>query len=469
MDIKILEIVKAVEGKLLGEPNEALSVHKISTDTRTLEKEDVFFALRGTNFDGHDFIREAFEKGARHFVLSSTEKVPAEVKKAANVVLVADTLKAYGDLAKFYRQKFRIPAIAVTGSSGKTTVKEMLAHVLSQKFRVLKNRGTENNLVGVPKTIFQLDPSHEVIVIEMGTNQPGEIDRLSSIISPQIGIVTHIGHSHLEGLKDLDGVKAEKLRILNHIDRGGVLLLNGQDPMLRDVASGMHKVLRVGFLKEGNDLMAGQIWCHEAGTTFHVERFIYEPEIERTLVETPLIGRHNVLNCLLAILAAGSLGMKFSEIREGLASFKAVNGRLNFKKIADIQFIDDSYNSNPSSFRAALDTLKEFKIREKKGVVCGDMLELGEKSEELHRQIGAAMADFLFDFVIAAGPMNAHLVDEALKKGFDPTRIHHVKDSQEAGKLCRQIASAGDFVLVKGSRGMHMEKVFECFTTSSTR
>lgn len=461
MDVKLGEVLQAIQGNVIGEIPEELSIREISTDTRSLEKADLFFALAGKQFNGHDFIKEAISKGVRYFVVSDLNKISSEFKKSANFIVVDDTLKAYGDLAKFYRQKFKIPAVAITGSSGKTTVKELTAHLLSQRFQVLKNRGTENNAIGVPKTIFQLTPTHEVMVLEMGTSSPGEIDRLSSIIAPQIGVVTQIGLAHLEGLLSQEGVKEEKLKVLNSIERGGILVLNGQDPLLKDVKSGVHKIQRVGFSKEGNDLWAEQIWCHETGSSFYLNG--------KDLCETPLIGRHNVLNCLHAIYISQAMGLDLASIQKALSSFKPVAGRLAVRTFEGIQFLDDSYNSNPSSFRASLETLKEIKMRGRKIVVCGDMLELGAASEALHREIGALIADWLFDYVIAAGPLSRHLVDEALKKGFDPKRIYHAVNNLEAGKICREIAQSGDMVLVKGSRGMKMEKVFECFITSSTR
>ncbi len=459
MDISVREILTATQGKWIGAAAAASRVVGVSTDTRTIEKGDVFFALEGQRFDGHDYLQEAAQKGARCFVVSKTPDL-SEFKEPSGLILVADTLTAYGDLAKFYRQKFKIPAIAITGSAGKTTVKELVAHVLQRRFKVLKNRGTENNLVGVPKTLLRLEKEHEVVVLEMGTNQSGEIDRLSSMIAPQFGILTQIGLAHLEGLKTQEGIKKEKLSLLNHVERGGFLILNGQDPLLRDVQSGVHRIRRVGLSKEGSDRTAEQIWCHEEGCSFYVEGELFE---------TSLIGRHNVVNCLYAIEAALTLGMPLDRIQEALRSFKAVPGRMNVKNIDGIFFLDDSYNSNPHSFRAALETLKDFKMRGRKGVVCGDMLELGAQAEELHRDIGTGLAELLFDFVIATGPFSKHLVEGALKQGFDPKRITHVKDSVEAGKVCREIALPGDRILVKGSRGMQMEKVFECFITSSIR
>ena len=461
MDVNTEEIVKAVDGKILSRSAEGRPIHVVSTDTRALDKADLFFALPGKQFDGHDFIREAIGKGVQIFVVSNVRQISADLKKSASFIVVEDTLKAFGDFAKAYRQKFKIPAVAITGSSGKTTVKELITHILSQKFKVLKNRGTENNLIGVPKTLLQLEKSHEVMVLEMGSNAPGEIDRLSSLIAPQIGVVTQIGLAHLEGLLSLEGVKEEKLKVLNRLERGGALILNGQDPMLKDVESGMHKIMRVGFTKEGSELWAEQIWCHETGSSFYLNG--------KDLCETPLIGRHNVLNCLYAVLVAYSLGVELPLIQKALSSFKPVAGRLCVKSIHEIQFLDDSYNSNPNSFKASLETLKEFKMRGKKIVICGDMLELGLEAEALHRQMGSFIAERLFDVVIAAGPLSKSLVDEALKMGFDSKRIYHVNDSLEAGKLCSRIAEAGDLVLVKGSRGMKMEKVFECFITSSIR
>ena len=458
MDIKFDELVRETGGKVQGSP-EGFPVNRVCTDTRLLEKNDVFFAFTGKRFDGHDFIAAALEKGARHCVISDAKKIPSEWRGKANFILVGDTVRAYGNLARFYRQKFKIPAVAVTGSMGKTTVKELTAHLLSAKFKVLKNRGTENNLIGVPKTIFQLQSSHEILVLEMGTNQPGEIERLSTLIAPQIGILTQIGPSHLEGLKDLEGVRQEKLKILQGLERGGILLLNGEDPVLKNVQSGVHKIHRVGFAKEGADLVAEQIWAHEEGTSFTAagQRF-----------DTQLVGRHNVINCLLAIECARLLGVEGEVLQKSLAAFKPVPGRLCLKKMDGIVFLDDSYNANPGSFRAALETLKSFKTPGKKGVVCGDMLELGEKSEAYHRELGAFAAGLLFDFVVACGPQSKFLVEEALKEGYHQSKIHHVKDSAEAAKICQKLASPGDLVLVKGSRGMQMEKVFECFISCST-
>lgn len=458
MAVEMAEVLRQTRGRALG-PLTRASAGRVSTDTRLLEKNDLFFALVGSRFDGHDFIAEALEKGAAHFVVSNPQKVKPVWLKEADFIAVEDTLTAYGDLARHVRQKYKIPAIAVTGSAGKTTVKELLAHLLSSKFKVLKNRGTENNLVGVPKTLLQLDESFQAIVLEMGTSSPGEIERLSSIIRPQAAVLTQIGASHLEGLKDLEGVRAEKLKVLKHLDRGGLLAVNGENPFLADIQSGVHRLVRVGFPpapgdRPRSDVMAERITEGPCGTEFFWNGL---------KMETALIGRHNVLNCLLALQCASALGVGPQALQKSLASFKPVPGRLAFKNISDITFLDDSYNSNPVSFRAAVETLCGLKTRGRKGVVCGDMLELGSQSEALHREIGALLARSELDFVVAAGVRCAALVDEALKQGFHRDRIFHARDSAEAGKRCRKLASGGDTVLVKGSRLMQMEKIWRFF------
>ncbi len=460
VDLTIEEVIRETAGTALGvlEPSARLS--RISTDTRLLERNDFFVTLIGKRMDGHDFIEEAMEKGVRLFLVSNQKKIKSEWLKSAGFIRVKDTLAAYGELARHYRSKFKIPLIAITGSSGKTTVKELTAHLLSAKFKVLKNRGTENNLIGVPKTLFQLDEATEVAVLEIGTSLPGEIERLSWMTRPQMGILTQIGYSHLEGLKSLEGVREEKLSLVKNLERGGVLILNAEDSMLQKVKSGVHRVVRVGFDAAHADLAAEDIQFTEQGTRFRLKG--------HGLLETALLGRHNVLNCLLAIEAALAFGVEFDAIKSKLADFKAIPGRLFLKNIEGIVFLDDSYNSNPTSFQAAVETLKNFKSSGKKGVVCGDMLELGDLSKELHRNAGRWLAEAGFDFVVAVGTDSAYLVEEAIKKDFPKEMIYHAKDSVAAGGICRKLVSQGDVVLVKGSRGMQMEKIFECFINSST-
>lgn len=414
----------------------------VSTDTRTLRKGDIFFALKGPHFDGHDFLETAVAKGASCLVVQAPAKISADLKKKVKIIEVPDALKAYGEHAARHRQKFKVPVVAVTGSCGKTTVKELIAHVLARKFNVLKNRGTENNLVGVPKTLLELDSTHDVAVLELGTNRPGEIAALSAIARPQIAVITRIGKAHLEGLGSLEGIKAEKLSITNSLERGGLLVLNAEDPALRCVSSGVHRVVGVSLSSASKD---------------------------KNIFETRLLGRHNILNAHLAAAVAMALGMDDAAIRKALADFRPPAGRLSLRRIREMDFIDDSYNANPTSFAAALEALEAFKTRGRKAVACGDMLELGAQAESCHREIGQAIARLAPDFVVAVGDLSRALADEAIQKGFPQSRLRTAADSIEAGNILRAWARPGDCVLVKGSRGVKMEKIFECFTTSFTR
>ncbi len=427
---------------------------RISTDTRFIEKNDVFFAFKGEKFDGHDFLMEAFEKGARTFVVSDKAKIPSLLRSQARILEVKDTVTAYGDWAAYVRTQFKIPFVAVTGSVGKTTAKELVAHFLKCKYKVLHNRGTENNLIGVPKTLLQLDDTYEAAVLELGTNAPGEIERLASLVKPQVGILTQIGFCHLEGLGSVEGVKKEKLGLVPHIEHGGLLLLNGEDPRLADVQSSVHRVVRVGFSKPVCDVTAEQIEIHENGTSFKLNG--------KEHFETQLIGRHNLIHILFAIEVARHLGVELPAMQQSLASFKAVPGRLQIKKTNGLIFIDDSYNSNPTSFEAALETLKNMKVDGRKAVVCGDMLELGEHTEKLHRQLGQRLAQLKPSYIVTTGPNCKYLVDEATKAGYDAQRIFNTAHSMEAGQILKNQAQPGDVVLVKGSRGMAMEKVLTC-------
>lgn len=459
MDFDLKWVAEACGAKLTGDPDRRSK--RIWTDTRTLEKDDLFLALSGVRYDAHDYLSQAYERGARAFVVSDASRVPAVLRKDVTVLEVGDTLAAYGEIARRHRLAFKIPLVVVTGSVGKTTVKELIAQLLSPRYQVLRNRGTENNLVGVPKTLLQMNSDHRAAVIEIGTNAPGEIERLTRLCMPQMAVLTAIGASHLEGLKDLEGVKAEKLKVLSHLERGGLLVLNGEDPMLRDARSGVHRIVRAGWSGSGCDFEASGLWCHEKGSTFQIG--------DKERYETPLIGRHLALDCVLALAAASCFELTQEDKQKALSTFRPVAGRMQYKECDGVRFIDDTYNCNPTSLRSALETLKGFKVRERKVVIVGDMYELGEKSEEYHRQAGGWISEGLFDLVITAGRASRWTAEEAVRSGLGEDRVHHTEDSESAAKLYKKLARPGDLVLVKGSRGMQMEKVLECFTNCSTR
>ncbi len=420
---------------------------RYSTDSRTIEAGDWFVALKGERFDGHRFVSDVVARGAKGLVVSDRASVPSTLPTNVEVQIVDDTLKAYGDFAAAHRKQFSIPVIAITGSSGKTTIKELLGALLATRFQVLKNEGTENNLIGVPKTLLRLNSHHQVVVAEMGTNQPGEIARLSQIVSPDMAILTQIGLSHLERLKSREGVKAEKLALLPHLKKGGVLFLNAEDAILVTVQSPDHECVRV--------YAPQNIRYDTSGMKFNLDGREFE---------TKLLGRHNALNCAMAIAVAKRMGVDDKQIAQGLAAFEPAYGRMNVKNLGDIVVIDDSYNANPQSFAAAMEVLAGMPKRGRKIVICGDMLELGDGSESLHRAAAHTVIAAQPDLVIAAGKNMAFLAQEAVQNSFDPARMVLVKDNQEAGRVAREQIHSGDLVLVKGSRGMAMEKVLDFLT-----
>lgn len=432
---------------------------RVSTDTRSIRPGDVFFALKGERFDGHDFIAQALSKGAGTIVYSRPE---CRVDSDASVkwIPVDDTLRAYGDWAAQARLQRGIPVVAVTGSSGKTTVKEMLAHVLSGSLAVHKTHGTENNLVGVPKTIFECPSGSRAMVLELGTSFPGEIARLSAIAQPDQAIVTRVGPSHLQGLGSIEGVLREKLSIAEGLRKDGVLWLNADDPVLAAVRPTGVRVMRAGQEGSGADLTARAV-REEA----EVIRF----EAEGCAFRLPCLGRHNVSNALLVLGAAKAFGLTAAQVAGRLESFRPVSGRLAVRRIESYTFLDDTYNANPLSFEAALAALAAYPSRGRKLAVAGDMLELGEQSEQFHRQLGRQAAQARLDGWITAGERCRAAADEAVRAGMDASAVCACADSAQAAEALRAVIRPGDVVLVKGSRGMKMEKVFECFSPSYTR
>jgi UDP-N-acetylmuramoyl-tripeptide--D-alanyl-D-alanine ligase len=312
----------------------------------------------------------------------------------------------------------------------------------------------------VPKTIFALEPSHEILVLELGTNLPGEIARLTEIAAPDTAIVTRIGPSHLQGLGTIEGVRAEKLSIARGLKPGGTLWVNGDDPLLKDARVENAPVRRVSAGDPGADLLAQDVSVDGEGTRFRVGSISFR---------LPCLGRHNVLNALLVLGVARGFGMTDAAVAERLAGFRPVGGRLEVRRIEGLTFLDDSYNANPVSFEAALNALAEFPAAGKKIVVAGDMLELGPGSPEFHRALGRRAAEKNFDFFLTAGPRQREAADEAVRAGLPASRVRACLDAAEAGVALRSLAASGDVILVKGSRGMKMETVIACFLPSYIR
>ena len=426
MRITIKEITDAVSGKLIG-ASWSEFVTGVSIDSRTIKERELFIAIKGKNFDGHDFIEKALARGAAAVISSLGRQRPS---RSVPVILVPDTLKALGTLAHYHRMKFNIPVIGITGSNGKTTVKELIASLLGAKFKCLKNEGTENNFIGVPLTLLRLDEGHEAAVLELGANHAGEIDYLSRILSPTIGVITNIGPSHLEYFKNIKGVLKAKTEILKHIT--GTLVVNGDDPLIKNIR---FKKRCVKFsIKRQADL---------GGAKLH------------------LSGDHNMSNALAAVSVARLMKIDLETIKLKLAAFKGMPGRMQFFSTNGINIIDDSYNSILLTSMSALEFLSNLKTRGKKIFITGDMLELGKHSRHFHERLGSRAAESRIDKLITVGPLSKEAMKAAQKKGMGESSLWNFASTVEAADAARRIAKSGDTVLVKGSRAMQMEKIIK--------
>jgi UDP-N-acetylmuramoyl-tripeptide--D-alanyl-D-alanine ligase len=441
--LTIEDIAAATGGEILC--REAGFFSGICIDSRKILKGELFIALKGDRFDGHDFLPQALEKAGGAIVHS-----PAAVGiSGKTVILVRDTLQALQDIARFCRKKNDIPVVAVTGSNGKTTTKELTAAVLSTQHQVLRNTGNLNNHIGLPLSLTKISDEDQVIVLEMGASAPGEIRALCKVAVPDYGVLTNIGRAHLEGFRDLETVRDTKIELLETVR---VAVVNCDDRFL------MEGVQRSGFagpiirygIETPADVRATDIMLRELGSTFRIN-FGGGHSIR---VNARIAGTFNIYN----ILAAASIGYLFNidpvHIKNAVDAFTGVPMRMEFREFNGVKIISDVYNANPASMEAALRELA--RIRKGRTVaVLGDMLELGSYEEEAHRELGRLMSGLSVDIFIAVG----HRMGLAASEFHGIA--HRLSSSEEAGKLLRNIWETGDTVLIKGSRGMHMERVLE--------
>ncbi len=439
--ITLKDIANSCSGQLFGDENTVVT--SIVTDSRQVKNGTLFSAIKGERVDGHKFVSQCIESGA---VCALVEEKP---QCECNYILVDSTLVALKKIAEYYRSLFKIPFIGITGSVGKTSTKEMISSVLSQKFNVHKTQGNFNNELGVPLTIFGLEEEHEIAVIEMGISGFSEMTRLSTIVRPDISVITNIGYCHLENLIDLDGVLKAKTEMLEFLNPSGKMFFCGDDEKLFTV-------------KEHNDIK----------TTFYgfEDRNEYKAEIIETdllkgiscklylrngVVEAnvPSVESHMVSNALCAAAIGESLGMSLEEIKLGVESYKTVGSRSNVIRKSDITIIDDCYNANPTSVRASVNSLSKFSGR--KIAVIGDMKELGKNEAELHFDTGKYIIDKGIDVVVAVGELCKHLFEGANGNGY------YYKTVDECIEKIGEIIKKGDTVLVKASHSMHFENIVE--------
>jgi len=423
----------------------------VSTDSRSIQAGDLFVALKGPSFDGHAFLESVLARGAGAAVVESGAadgRLPR-----MPLVVVEDTTVSLGRLARVYRNRFALPVLAVGGSSGKTTTKEMIAAVLGQRHRVLKTEKNYNNQIGVPRTLFRLERKHDIAVVEVGTNHPGELQVLCEILDPTHGLLTNIGAEHLEFFRDLRGVAREEGRLFQYLaGRGGKALVNADDARVVREARAVRRRIRYGFAP-GRRSIRGRL----LGLTRSACAVIAfaGPGMKRPVSATLAIpGRHHALNALAAAAAGLSFGVSGRDIAEALESFRAQDNRMQLLESGGVRIVNDTYNANADSTIAALETLAAMDVTGKRIAVLGDMLELGEREEAEHRRVGRKAGRLGVEYLLTYGE-RARAIGEA--SGIRNT-LHYEQKNMLAEYLAELVAP-GDAVLVKGSRGMAMESV----------
>jgi len=450
LDLTIAELCAILEVPLVG-ASKAMLRRKVNLcfDSREAGPGMVFWPLVGERFDAHQFIPQVMEKGALMSVVNESfvQTVPVKVH-----VPVVNTNEALLKLARGYQRRFTVRKVAITGSNGKTTTKDMIHAVLSGKYNTMATEGNFNNQVGVPMTLFRLKHTNEAAVIEMGTNNPGEIKPLSVAVEPHIALITNVGYSHLEGLGSVENVFKEKASITAGLMRNGTLVVNADDPFLSKLRSTTrYKVITFG-VKRGQVKPQDLEWDENACARFR---------IGRTQFQLPVPGIHNLYNALATIAVATLMHVPKTAMVQGLASFRASKMRMEIHRCQGFQLVADCYNANPSSMKMALETVGTVETAHRRIAVLADMLELGAQSEVLHREIGTRVPQMNFDLLCTFGEAAKQIQAGALKAGMSAENARHFASRADMVEFLQGEVQPGDIVLVKGSRGMKLEEVVE--------
>lgn len=455
-NLTVREITQAVHGKLLcGDPDTVIS--HISIDSRDIQENTLFTPIIGEKVDAHIFMKQVFEAGAKASFTSRGE-IADESKPH---ILVNNTEEALGDLAVYYRSKFPVPVIGITGSVGKTSTKEMIAAALATKFNVLKTAGNQNSNIGVPLTLYRLGPQHEIAVVEMGISDFGEMDALVRFASPQTAVVTNIGVAHIGILKTQENIMSEKLKIAGKFTTGQSLYLNGNDPMLLNASNNYPDIARIfGHEENGKhenyEYYAKNMHIHDGKQCF---TFVW-PEGETEVVIRQL-GMHNVNNAVVAMAIAMEYGIDPATAKEGLASYEGVAMRQQINHLKDgIKVIDDTYNASPDSIKSGIEVLELLDNPGKKIAVLADVLELGDMSYQCHYDTGCFVARSSVCEVVTVGNEMKALV-KAVNDHNPAIKTHNFANNNQAADYLKTIVGPGDALLVKGSRGMHQEEIVE--------
>ena len=451
--ITLGNLLEAVHGTLLeGHQDMNTPISIVDTDSRTIHEGSLFLPLVGEHFDGHTYLDAALVSGAAG-CLTAHERT--EYRPDKFYVKVEDTELALRDLAVWYKDRFHIPFIGVTGSVGKTTAKDMIAAVLGVKYKVLKTDGNFNNNVGMPLTILRLNRDHQVCVLEMGMDKPGEIDYLAGAVRPDIGVITNIGDAHIERLGSRENIFKAKCELLPHIRKDGLLILNGDDDMLPTLRGKTE--MDTVFCGKGEDLDYSARLLGGDGIS-HILCQVKTPKMDRQ-VKIPALGEHMIYPTLIAAAVAERLGLSGNEIAEGLTQFVPTRMRMNIlRRAGQITILDDTYNANPQSVRAAISVLADGP-RRWKAAVLGDMLELGPFAPGLHSGVGEYLGTAGIDCLVAVGEMARYIAEGARKAGVP--QVYYCTDKGKAKEILPQIVKPDSAILVKASRGMKLEELTE--------
>jgi UDP-N-acetylmuramoyl-tripeptide--D-alanyl-D-alanine ligase len=453
------ELAEATGGRWIGAPPGA--VEGVSTDTRKIAPGALFVALRGERFDAHDFVPEALAQGAAAAVVAE-RSAPVEQGGPGPLLAVAHTLTALGAIARLHRQRFAIPLVAVTGSVGKTTTREMIGAILRRRGPALKTEGNLNNEVGLPLTLLGLAPEHWAGVVELGMSHAGEIARLAAIAEPQVGVVTNAGVAHIENLGSEDAIADAKAELYGGLPPGGVVVANADDARMlkRAQAAGRRLVTFAVGRKRRGDVVALEV-LHHSAEGLRLLLGLGNRELE---VQLAIPGEHNAANVAAAAAACASLGCTDREIQAGLADVRPVGRRMRVERLkSGVTLLDDCYNANPASMVAALATLRDLAAAQRGRAVAalGDMLELGPDSAAMHRAVGEEVAKTGVRLYAAFGPRSKDAAEGAVAAGLAADAVFHTEDVAVLASHLRARLAPGDVLLVKGSRGMQLERLVD--------
>ncbi|MGU9062363.1 UDP-N-acetylmuramoyl-tripeptide--D-alanyl-D-alanine ligase [Clostridium perfringens] len=445
LELNLQEIVKATKGALLKEAD-VKEIKAVSTDTRKIEEGTMFIALKGENFNGNNYVLEAFNKGAKIAIVDEVKCDLNELKEDVALIKVENTGRALMDLAKFYREKLGLKVVGITGSAGKTSTKDLVAAVLSDKYKVFKTKGNFNNEIGLPLMILELDSTYDVAILEMGMRGLGQIKELAEIASPDLGIITNIGISHIEILKTRENILKAKMEIATFFDKNNTLVVCGNDDFLGALPEAEYKIVKTG-VGENFKIGAKNIALEELSSKFTV----YDGEKEEEF-SLDMPGEHNISNLMLGIAIAKELGVSFEEMKRGLKNIEATSMRLELIKKDGFSILNDCYNSSPVAVKSAIDVMKNIEGK-RRIAVLGTMRELGHKSEEAHEEIGKYAKENGIEKVLCFGDFS-----ENIKEGYGEGCTVY-ENKEELIKDLLNIICDGDIILVKASRSLKFEEI----------